>query len=200
MEKFYLEIPSIERKNEALEYINEFYKYNSEIHGTGGLDRAIEKGMTYEEWLERNINLHGAQYAYEINLVPSYTHFLIRENDNKIIGMIDLRLELNEYLRNYGGHIGYSIRPTERIKGYNKINLYLILKVAKSHNLEKVLITCANYNEGSRKTILSFGGKFEKENFEEKEKETIELYWIDVLDALEKHKEVYEQYISNLNN
>ena len=197
MEKLYLELPSIERKNEALEYIEEFYEYGSQIHGTGSLDRELKKGKTYEEWLDNNIKLHDEKYALEKDLVPAYTYFLIREDDNKLVGMIDLRLGLNEYLRNFGGHIGYSVRPTERKKGYNKINLYLVLQVAQVHGLEKVLITCADSNEGSKKTILSLGGKFEKNNYDESDNETMELYWIDVNDSLEKYKDIYEQYISN---
>ena len=196
MEKFYLELPSIEREKDAIEYIEEFYKYDSQIHGTGSLDRELKKGKTYEEWLDNNIKLHEEDYASEKGLVPAYTYFLIRENDNKIVGMIDLRLYLNDYLRNIGGHIGYSIRPTERRKGYNKINLYLILKEAQKNNLGKVLITCADYNDGSRKTILSFGGRFEKTTFDESDNETMELYWIDVNEALNKYYEVYENYIS----
>ena len=196
MEKFYLELPSLERKNDALEYIEEFYKYDSQIHGTGSLDRELKKGKMYEEWLSNSIKLRDENYALEKGLVPAYTYFLIREDDNKLIGMIDLRLGLNDYLRNFGGHIGYSIRPTERKKGYNKINLYLILQVAKDNNLEKVLITCADSNDGSRKTILSLGGEFEKNNFDESDNETMELYWIDVNESLEKYKDIYEPYIS----
>ena len=195
MEKFYLELPSLERKNEALEYIEEFYKYDSQIHGTGSLDRELKKGKTYEEWLSNNIKLHDENYALEKGLVSSYTYFLIREDDNKLIGMIDLRLGLNDYLRNFGGHIGYSIRPTERKKGYNKINLYLVLQEAQRYNLDKVLITCADSNDGSRKTILSLGGKFEKSNFDESDNETMELYSINVNESLEKHKDLYEPYI-----
>jgi len=196
MEKFYLELPSIERENDVIEYIEEFYKYDSQIHGTGSLDRELKKGKTYEEWLDNNIKLHDEKYASEKGLVPAFTYFLIREDDNKIVGMIDLRLGLNEYLRNYGGHIGYSIRPTERRKGYNKINLYLILKEAKRNNLDKVLITCADYNDGSRKTILSFDGIFEKNTFDESDNETMELYWIDVNEVLNKYRDIYEKYIS----
>ena len=151
MEKFYLELPSIKRKDEVLKYIEEFYEYGSQIHGTGSLDRELKKGKSYEEWLDNNIKLHDENYAFEKGLVPAYTYFLIREDDNKLVGMIDLRLGLNEYLRNFGGHIGYSVRPTERKKGYNKINLYLVLQVAQNHGLEKVLITCADSNEGSKK-------------------------------------------------
>ncbi len=196
MEKFHLELPSIGRKNDALKYIEEFYEYGSEIHGTGSLDRALKKGKTYEEWLDNNIKLHDESFALEKGLVPSYTYFFVREDDNKIVGMIDLRLGLNEYLRNFGGHIGYSIRPTERKKGYNKINLYLVLQEAQRYNLDKVLITCADSNDGSKKTILSLGGKFEKSNFDESDNETMELYWIDVNESIEKHKDLYEPYIS----
>lgn len=48
--------------------------------------------------------------------VPAETYFLVRENDNKIVGMINIRLTLNENLKKFGSHIGYSIRPTERKK------------------------------------------------------------------------------------
>ena len=92
MEKLYLELPSIERKNEALEYIEEFYEYGSQIHGTGSLDRELKKGKSYDEWLDNNIKLHDENYAFEKGLVPAYTYFLIRKDDNKIVCMIDLRL------------------------------------------------------------------------------------------------------------
>lgn len=47
MERFFLERPSIERKNEIIEYINEFVEYNSDINGTGSLDKILE-GYTFE--------------------------------------------------------------------------------------------------------------------------------------------------------
>lgn len=195
MEKFYLELPTLERKNEVLEYINEFYKYNSQIHGTGSLDRELKKGKTYEEWLDNSLKLHEKEYALSRGLVPAFTYFLIRSNDNRLVGMIDLRLDLNEYLRNFGGHIGYSIRPTERKKGYNKINLYLCLLEAQRYGLDKVLVTCATHNEGSRKTILSLGGIFEKNTIDKSDNETMELYWIDVNESLNKYKNLYSDYI-----
>lgn len=151
--------------------------------------------MTYEEWLNNSLKLQEKEYASAKGLVPAYTYFLIRSNDNKLIGMIDLRLGLNEYLRNFGGHIGYSIRPTERKKGYNKINLYLCLLEAQKYGLDKVLITCATHNEGSRKSILSLGGIFEKKTVDESDNETMELYWVDVNESLEKYKELYDSYI-----
>ena len=50
MEKFYFEEPSIGRKEDAIAYINEFYEYNSDINGTGGLNRYL---ADYEMWLKK---------------------------------------------------------------------------------------------------------------------------------------------------
>ena len=135
------------------------------------------------------------KYALSKGLVPSSTYFLIRENDDKLIGMIDLRIKLNDYLRNYCGNIGYSIRPTERKKGYAKIQLYLCLLKCKEYGLDKILITCANYNEESRRTILSLGGIYEKNNINKLEEEILELYWINVDESIKKYKDEYSKYI-----
>lgn len=194
-EKFKLIKPSLEYKEAATQYINEFYEYKSQIHGLGGLDIALEKGLTYEEWTENSIKMHDKKYAYSKEKVPAVTYFLLRQNDNRIVGSIDLRFELNDYLRNYGGHIGYSIRPTERRKGYNKINLYLCLLEAQKNGLDKVLITCADYNEGSRNSIKSFDGVLERTTYDESDGETMELYWIDVNIAINKYRSDFEKFI-----
>ena len=188
--KFKYVIPTLEYKEKAFEYIKEFIEYKSDVNGAGSLDRYLDN---YEGWLEyreesRNHPITDAR-------VPGEEYFMVNEDD-EIIGMCNIRFALNDKLKKLGGHIGYSIRPTERKKGYNKINLYLVLQEAKENNLEKVLITCADSNDGSRKTILSLGGKFEKSNFDESDNETMELYWINVNESIEKHKDLYEPYIS----
>ena len=120
VEKLYFEIPSIARKEDAIDYIREFHEYQSDINGTGGLDRFIDN---YEGWLEK-LEQDYTRIPNE-EKVPARTFFLVRDTDRRIVGMINIRLCLNERLSHYGGHMGYSIRPTERGKGYNKINLYL---------------------------------------------------------------------------
>ena len=90
MDKFYFEIPTIDRKSEALIYLQEHVDYNSKINGTGGLNRCLN-GMTYEEWLADVINCMDSEYAEKNNLVPATTFFTIRQSDNKIIGMINFR-------------------------------------------------------------------------------------------------------------
>lgn len=194
MEKFYYEIPSIARKNEAIEYINEFYEYKSDINGTGGLQRFLND---YEGWL---VKLE-EDYKREPNeeKVPARTYFLIRSNDNKIIGMINIRLALNERLKKYGGHIGYSIRPKERGKGYNKINLYLGLKICKEHGIEKVFMDADKENPASWKTMEALGGINIREYYDDENAHCIvKDYEIDVDDSIKNNSTIYEPMIENV--
>lgn len=194
MEKFYLEKPSIERKDEIIEYLDEFKKYNSSINGTGGLN-SIYKGKTIEEALDNCIKMEDKEYAEAKGFVQGSTYFLIRENDNKIVGMFNLRHYLNDYLKDFGGHIGYGIRPTERRKGYAKLQLYFALLEAQKLGIEEVMIDCIDDNIGSEKTIQALGGVFEKEIYEAKEDRILHNYWINVNDSIEKYKDIYEEYI-----
>lgn len=86
------------------------------------------------------------------------TEFWIIEAD-EYVGRITLRHYLNPSLEKRGGHIGYEIRPTARLKGYGKKALSLILPIAKKMNLNEVLITCDDDNQGSIKIIESSHGK-----------------------------------------
>ena len=132
MEKFYFEVPTINRKEAALAFIQEFFDYSSNVYGAGSLKRYVDN---YEGWLEKLEQ----DYVREVDEehVPARTYFFVRESDKKIVGMINIRLALNEKLRSYGGNIGYCIRPTERRKGYNKINLYLALKVCDLYKIDQ---------------------------------------------------------------
>ncbi|SFD11454.1 GNAT family N-acetyltransferase [Butyrivibrio sp. YAB3001] len=93
--------------------------------------------------------------------------------------MIDIRHELSEYLYNFGGNIGYSIRPSERRKGYAKEMLRLALPYCRDDlGLSKVMISCITGNEGSRKTIIANGGIYENTLHEPDEGIDLERYWI----------------------
>lgn len=92
--------------------------------------------------------------------------------------MIDIRHSLNEYLEKYGGHIGYSVVPSERCKGYASQMLKTALLKCRELNMDKVLITCADDNTGSRKAILANGGIYESTVYEPEEKVFLERYWI----------------------
>ena len=126
------------------------------------------------------------------------TFFLIRINDNKIIGMINIRLALNEKLSKFAGHIGYSIRPTERRKGYGKINLYLALQECQKFGLKSVMLACDKHNIASAKTIQAFDAELEREFFDDEMYHCVQQhYWIDVDKAIINKKIEFEKYIEN---
>ncbi|HIT10774.1 MAG TPA: GNAT family N-acetyltransferase [Candidatus Onthousia faecigallinarum] len=198
MEKFYFEIPSLERKNEIIEYLDEFVKYGSDINGSGSLDK-IYDGYTFEEALDRCLKMEDEEYAKSVGRCQGRTFLLIRENDNKIVGTINVRWNLNEAMLRFGGHIGYGIRPTERRKGYNKINLYLGMLEAKKVGLEKVMLDCDVNNLGSDKTLKALGGKLERTEVDPSDGILTNVYWFNVDETIEKYKNVYEPYIANNN-
>ena len=109
--------------------------------------------------------------------------------------MINIRLELNERLKEFGGHIGYSIRPAERKKGYNKINLYLGLQVCKDHNIDTVFLDADVDNPGSWKTMEAVGGNLMKQWKNPKDNKDVKIYAIDVNKSLEEYKDLYKPYI-----
>ena len=195
MERFYLEEPSLERKDEIIEYLDEFIKYNSNINGTGSLDK-IYDGYTFEEALERCLNMKNEWYAKSINRVPGKTFLLIRKDDNKIVGTINIRWNLSEKMLKFGGHIGYGIRPTERRKGYNKIQLYLVLLEAQKLNLDKVMLDCSVDNLGSDKTIKALGGILERCELDESDNTMTNVYWINVDESIKKYKDEYDAFVA----
>lgn len=194
MEKFYLEKPSMTRKNEIIEYINEFVLYKSNINGTGALDKILE-GYSFEQVLKRCLNMENEEYSKKLERCPARTFLLIRESDNKIVGTINIRWNLNEKMLQFGGHIGYGIRPTERRKGYNKINLYLGMIEAKKLGLNKVMLDCDVNNIASDKTLKSLGGTLERTEIDPSNNILTNIYWFDVNETLNKYKDIYEPYI-----
>ena len=198
MEKFYLERPSFERKDEIIEYINEFVEYNSEINGTGSLDKIIE-GYTFEQALARCLSMEDENYDKKINRCQSKTFLLIREKDNRIVGTINVRWNLTEAMKRFGGNIGYGIRPTERRKGYNKINLYLGMQEAQKLGLDRVMLDCDVNNLGSDRTLKALGGVLERTEVDPEDNILTNVYWFDVDNCLEKYKDTYEPFISKDN-
>ena len=193
MDKFKFEIPTKEREQDAIDFINEFYEYNSDINGTGGLQRYLDN---YDGWLEK-LEEDYKRIPNE-EKVPAKTYFLVRESDNRIVGMINIRLALNERLKKYGGHIGYCIRPTERGKGYNKINLYLGLKICKEHGIKEVFMDADKENPASWKTMESLGGENIREYYDDEYAHcVVKDYTINVDNAIEENRKKYEHLLSD---
>ncbi len=97
-----------------------------------------------------------------------------------IIGAISLRHALNDHLRRSGGHIGYSIRPSQRGKGMATTMLKLTLEKARQLSLKRVLITCSKNNIGSARVIQKNGGQLESEGTDQNQEDNIQRYWIEL--------------------
>ncbi len=174
MNNLQLIFPNQEHKLMILDYKNEFILNNDSMDGSSGLRDYDD----YNEWLDK-LNNQLKEETTPKNLVPSTTLLAIRKSDNKMVGIIDIRHKLNNYLFNFGGHIGYSIRKSERRKGYAKEMLNLALAECKKLSIDKILITCDSKNIGSYKTILGNNGVLENE-IPENDRIT-QRYWINLI-------------------
>lgn len=178
-EDIVLKKASIEYKEEVLKMMEEGKKYDTDNPDIWAGYSSMQNFDTYEEWLEKT-ELDLDFENIKPGRVPAIVYLAVRNSDNKVVGIINIRYKFNEYLENYGGHIGYSIRATERRKGYGKKQLMLALEKCLEIPIDKVLITCRETNIGSEKTIKSCGGVYEDTRYCNKEKDNLKRYWIDL--------------------
>lgn len=160
--------PTLADKETVLEMMAEFEQTQS-AHDGGFWDA---ENFVYEEWLKNN-----QDHEMGINLPEGWVpdiQLVVFSIDGQAVGFLNIRLCLNDFLLEEGGHIGYSIRPSERGKGYAKEALRQGLQVAKEKNIKKALVTCSVENPASRAVIVSNGGVFEDV------RNGVERYWIDL--------------------
>ena len=163
--------PSTKDIQEIADFKKEFQESDSGMDGTGILFRSSP-----EEWLEYIDQMEARDNP---NTVPCLQFGLYEKDSGRLLGFIQIRLELKGYLVKFGGHIGYCVRPSERRKGYAKTMLKSALAVCRKEGLEKVLITCLEDNIGSAKTIESCGGTFESTVYDDMNyKANMKRFWI----------------------
>ena len=173
MERWKLVRPSEEHLEEVRAYRQAFLAAGDSMDGAGPLRRCEDPA----EWLQRVRSYEDPATVPE-GLVQATQFLCVREDDGRVLGMLQVRHTLNAYLEQYAGHIGYSVRPDERRRGVATWMLGQALTYCRSLGLKKVMIACFTENEGSRRTILANGGVYARTVFEPEDRELLEQYWI----------------------
>ncbi len=167
----YLQFPDLRYRTEYLDLMEEYTRSGEEIVPFG-----LNYGLDDFEAVIQTIR----DYQQGINVKPEYvpatTWWLMQEGNPRILGAVNLRHRLNDYLLRIGGHIGYGIRPSERNQGYATRMLSLTLEKCRELKLEKVLITCDKANTASARVIRNNGGVLDSE-LEGSDRIT-QRYWI----------------------
>ncbi len=164
--------PTDEWKDKIWDYREEFLLNGETVHGSA----LLGEYNTFNEWYNDLVNNSREETVVE-GWVPSTTLLGVDEN-GRIVGMIDIRHRLNDYLAQFGGHIGYSVRKNERRKGYASQMLIQALEVAKQLGINKVLLTCEKENAASAATIRKCGGILENEVYDDGV--LTQRYWIEI--------------------
>lgn len=168
--------PTEEYKEQVMNYRKTFLENEEELSGCA----LLENCKSFDEWIDFTNRL---SKEYGDGYVPSTVYLAIRIEDNKLVGIIDFRHKLSDFLFNYGGNIGYSVLPEERRKGYAKEMLSLMLEICKKKGLKRVLITCDKNNIASAKTINANGGILENEIADKNiisKSGILQRYWINL--------------------
>jgi len=166
-----LALPAAADEAAVMDYRNEFLQAGDSMDGTCSLQRY----ENYGEWLSM-VTDNRSEETVRSGLVPATT--MLAWDDGCLIGMIDIRHRLNDYLFQFGGHIGYSVRPSCRRRGYAAQMLALALDECRNLGLSRVLVTCDRGNAASARTIVKNGGVLENEAAEGGS--ITQRYWIDL--------------------
>lgn len=163
--------PQLELENEYLSFYQEWKE-----SGENMVPWVISKDPSDFQGMLKELSNQEKGIGVKEGWVSDSTFWLV-DKQHRVLGAANIRHQLTEYLYNAGGHIGYGIRPLERLKGYATKLLELSLIEAKKLGINDVLVVCDAGNVGSERTIIKNGGRPDTDYIEE-DGNVIKRYWI----------------------
>jgi predicted acetyltransferase len=157
-----LVLPSVDYKDSYIEAVKE----QQTDHSFPLMERTYDKlsipelEATFDDYVEKKKSESRGENLPE-GWVPATTYWLVDRGE--YIGNVSIRHQLIDRLMHWGGHIGYTIRPSARGKGYGSAILELAIPKAKELGIERILVTCDATNTASRKIIEKNGGVLENQ-------------------------------------
>lgn len=171
MHMIHLELPSLKHKAQALKAVQPYAINGETMHGGFRLVPFLTE-KSYEQWLTFLEEVKAGKHE---GFVPADTYFIMEEEE--LVGIVNLRYELNDNLLQTGGHIGYSIQPDRRNRGYATQALRIGLEQMWQRGMSRVLVTCDVDNAASARVIEKCGGQLE--DIRSDEDGFVKRYWIE---------------------
>jgi predicted acetyltransferase len=167
-----LVVPDASRQAEWLDMADEFgrARIDGGAMGTTTVDELRDPDV-FAAWVEMLLDHERGENLPE-GFVPGTSRWVAE--DGRLVGFVSIRHELNDNLREVGGHIGYAIRPSERRKGYATAATALALEECRRRGIDRVLVTCDVDNVASATVIERNGGVLEDVRGVKRR------YWIDL--------------------
>jgi predicted acetyltransferase len=161
-----------------------FLEAASELYAHGEWDITPEALAARFDQILHDLALASDPATAPPDIVPYKDFWLL--DDDIWIGLLTMRLQINDRFLQTGGHIGYIIRPSRRRQGYGVALLRLGLEQARGHGLTRVLLTCDETNIGSRKIIEANGGRYENTLRVEGLPHPVRRYWIELTPSVDE--------------
>lgn len=161
-------LPEYKHRNDILAFYDEFEKNGETCIGYANY-------KNFDSWL-----LGMKNRGTGTNLPEGYVreNFYLCYDENEMVGVFSLKFELTPFLTNYGGHIGYAVKPSKRNRGLATQILKQGLEISKILGFERILAICDEDNYASEKVIIRNDGIFENMLFDDEENVFVKRYWI----------------------
>lgn len=183
MDKIFTEIPTYDRYNDAYDFLMEYIDNSCKVIGGANIEKYSEKLESWLVSLVRNCD----------KKIPTKTYFVTRRKDNKIVGIVTYSKRCPERIRHRSGEVEFSIRPTERNKGYSKGLLYATIKECLNTNkMEELFIACEKNDMVTIKSIIDVGGILYREYNDKRKDKDMCVYKFNTKEVIEKYKHIYE--------